>query len=303
MKYAVMGAGAVGCYYGGMLARAGHAVTLVGRAALVQAVREHGLRLQTLRFDEQVTLNACTSPQGVAGADVLLFCVKSSDTESAGAALLPHLGPHTWVLSLQNGVDNAARLSQVLGRTVTPAVVYVAAGMVAAGHVQHHGRGDLLIGPSPHPQAPWATLLQECTAAGIGLAQSDQVQGELWVKLIINCAYNALSALTRMPYAELVRQPGVWEVMRDVERECLAVAQAEGVQLPQATWPAIEAIAHTMATQFSSTARDLLQGKRTEIEHLNGYVVQRAAAHGLAATANHLLLTLVRALEPQQPPT
>ena len=293
MKFAVMGAGAVGCYYGGMLARAGHEVTLIARPSHVAAIQSHGLRLQTLSFDEQVPVYATTSPEGVAGADVVLFCVKSTDTESAGAAIRPHLAPHALVLSLQNGVDNAPRLAEVIGQPVTPAVVYVAAGMAGPGHVQHHGRGELVI--SPCPQAP--ALVAACGQAGIGVTVSDQVLGDLWLKLVINCAYNALSALTRQPYAQLVQNPGIWEVMRDIERECLAVAAADGVRLPSEPWPAIEAISRTMATQMSSTARDLMQGKPTEIDHLNGYVLRRAAVHGLQVPANRLLHTLVRALE------
>lgn len=293
MKFAVMGAGAVGCYYGGMLARAGHEVTLIARPSHVAAIQAHGLRLQAQTFDEQVPVRATTSPDGVAGADVVLFCVKSTDTEAAGAAIAPHLAPNALVLSLQNGVDNAPRLAEVIGRPVTPAVVYVAAGMAGPGHVQHHGRGELVI--SPCPQAP--TLVAACAQASVGVTVSDQVLGELWFKLVINCAYNALSALTRQPYAVLVQHPGMWDVMRDIERECLAVAAADGVPLPSDTWPAIEAISRTMATQVSSTARDLMQGKHTEIDHLNGYVLRRAAVHGLQVPANRLLHTLVKAQE------
>ena len=146
MKFAVMGAGAVGCYFGGMLARAGHEVTLIARPAHVAAIQTHGLRLQTQTFDEQVPLQATPSPDGVAGADVVLFCVKSTDTETAGAAIAPHLAPNALVLSLQNGVDNAPRLAEVIGRPVTPAVVYVAAGMAGPGHVQHLGASRLHAG-------------------------------------------------------------------------------------------------------------------------------------------------------------
>lgn len=293
MQFAIMGAGAVGCYYGGMLARAGHAVTLVARPAHVDAIRTHGLRLQTTAFDEQVPVRATTTPDGVAGADVVLFCVKSTDTESAGAAMRPHLGPNAAVLSLQNGVDNAPRLAEVLGRPVVPAVVYVAAGMAGPGHVQHHGRGELLVSPYPGAEA----LVAAGDQAQVPIHLSDQVLGELWAKLLLNCAYNPLSAITRLPYAALVACPGMWDVLRDVERECRAVAAADGVQIPGDTWAALERIAQTMPTQISSTARDVMRGKPSEIDHLNGYVLHRAAAHGLAVPANRLLHTLVRALE------
>src|SRR5690606_15233804 len=189
---AIMGAGAVGCYFGAMLARAGHAVTLVGRPAHVDAVRQHGLRLQTAAFDEHIPMAASTGAAGVAGAQIVLFCVKSTDTESAGAQMREHLPPGALVLSLQNGVDNAARLQAVLPQqSVVPAVVYVATEMAGPGHVRHHGRGELVIGPSAGSDAA-AQLL---AAAGVPTQVSDNAIGALWAKLVLNCAYNAVSAI------------------------------------------------------------------------------------------------------------
>ena len=114
LKVAVMGAGAVGCYFGGMLARAGHQVTFIARPQHVEAIRRDGLRMETKTFDEQVRLDAVTDASGARDADLVLFCVKSMDTESAGRELEPFLRPDTLVLCLQNGVDNAERLRAVL---------------------------------------------------------------------------------------------------------------------------------------------------------------------------------------------
>src|SRR5215207_3665507 len=113
LKVAVMGAGAVGCYYGGMLARAGHEVVLIGRPQHVEAIERNGLRMETKAFDERVRLAASTEASAVRGADLVLFCVKSTDTEAAGAQISPHLTPGALVLTLQNGVDNADRLRTV----------------------------------------------------------------------------------------------------------------------------------------------------------------------------------------------
>src|SRR6266566_4101078 len=146
---AVMGAGAVGCYYGGMLARAGHNVTLIGRAQHVEVMRSSGLRMETKAFDANVPVQASAEASGARGAKLVLFSVKSTDTERAGAALAPYVEPGAVVVSLQNGVDNAERLAAVLGRDVVPAVVYVAVEMAGPGHVRHHGRSELLIGRSP----------------------------------------------------------------------------------------------------------------------------------------------------------
>lgn len=305
LKIAVMGAGAVGCYYGAMLARAGHAVVLIGRAQHVQAVQRSGLRLQTAAFDEQVPLAASTEASAVQGADVVLFCVKSPDTETSGAQLLAHLAPGTLLLTLQNGVDNAERLRAVVAAhgaaaaiEVAAAVVYVATEMAGPGHVRHHGRGELVLAPSAKSEL----LAKQLALAGVPATLSNNVRGELWAKLILNCAYNALSAIAQVPYGPMVQVPGVQDVMADVVAECLAVAQADGVQIPggaAAVDAAVRRIAQTMQGQFSSTAQDLARGKPSEIDHLNGYVVQRGQALGVPTPANRVLHTLVKLLEAQ----
>jgi 2-dehydropantoate 2-reductase len=297
MKVAVMGAGAVGCYYGAMLARAGHEVVLIGRPSHVEAIRANGLRLETKTFDEQVKLGASTQADAVRGADLVLFCVKSTDTESAAAEIEPHLLPGALVLTLQNGVDNDERVRSVLPSSeVAAAVVYVATEMAGPGHVKHHGRGELVIAPSRSSEQ----VAQQLAAAGVPTQISGNVRGSLWAKLVLNCAYNALSAITQMPYGEVVKGQGVADVIRDVVAECLAVAKAEGVAIPGDTDAAVRGIAETMPTQYSSTAQDLSRGKPSEIDHLNGYVVRRGEALGVPTPANRVLLVLVKLLEGKQ---
>ena len=293
-KIAVMGAGAVGCYYGGMLARAGHDVTLIGRPNHVDAIQRDGLLLDTQSFKEQVRLQASTEPSAVAGATLVLFCVKSTDTESAAAAIRPHLLPGALVLSLQNGVDNAVRLQAALpAQEVAASVVYVATEMPGPGHVKHNGRGELVIAASPSSAEAAALLI----AAGVPTEISTNVMGALWAKLILNCAYNALSAITQQPYGKLVLGEGVQDVIRDLVNECLAVAQADGITVPGDVWQAVERIAQTMPQQLSSTAQDLARGKRSEIDHLNGYVLRRGEVLGIATPVNRVMHTLVKLLE------
>lgn len=293
MNIAVLGAGAVGCYYGGMLARAGHTVVLIGRPQHVAAVCRDGLFLETQSFQEHVPLQASTDASAIQGAKLVLCCVKSTDSESAATAMAPYLAPDALVLSLQNGVNNADRLQALLRREVVPTVVYVASEMAGPGHVKHHGRGELVIGPSAQSQE----LAQLFAAAGIPVNISDNVTGALWAKLILNCVYNALSAITQLPYARLVQGEGVEAVMRDVVQECLAVAQAKGVNVPSDLWQAVQHIARTMPTQLSSTAQDLARHKRSEIDHLNGHVVRQGEALGIPTPANRVLHAIVKLLE------
>ena len=298
IRVAVLGAGAVGCYYGGMLARAGHAVTLIGRPAHVEAFRARGLRFEGLKFDETVPVQADTEASAVRGARLVLFCVKSTDTEQAAAQIAPFLEADAAVVNLQNGVDNTERIQARVAPPVIPAVVYVATEMAGPGHLKHHGRGDLVIG-SPH--AAWnGSIKAWFEAAGVPVVVSDNVAGELWAKLVVNCAYNALSAITQLPYGRMIEGAGVREVMRDVVEETLAVAKASGVAMAPDLLDRAYRIAPAMPTQYSSTAQDLARGKPTEIEHLNGYVVRRGEALGVPTPVNRLLLALVKLGNPDR---
>ena len=300
MKIAVMGAGAVGCYYGALLARAGHEVTLIARPAHVNAIAQAGgLWLQTDAGDECVALHASTEASAVRGAQWVLFCVKSTDTESAGHAIAAHLDAGAVVLSLQNGVDNAERLQTIVGREVLPSVVYVASAMTAPGRVRHLGRGELVLAPS----AASAAIASAFRSAGISTEISDNVAGALWAKLVLNCVYNPLSAITRLPYGAIAGCAGldVAQVMTDIVRECQALAQASGVVLPADILATTLALAHSMPQQHSSTAQDLARGKRSEIDHLNGFIVRQGEALGVATPVNRLLHTLVRLLEQHLP--
>lgn len=293
MRIAVMGAGAVGCYYGGMLSRAGHQVTLIGRKQHVDAIRQHGLLMDTADFRAHVPVGASTEVGDIEGASLVLCCFKSNDSETTAATMAPFLGNDTIVLSLQNGVDNAGRLHARLLRTVYPAVVYVAVEMVGPGHLKHHGRGELVVGPS----AMSAQMSEDFVSAGIPVHVSDNVIGELWAKLILNCAYNAISAIAKLPYGLLFKNEDAKDLMRLVVQECLAVAQRESITLPRDSWQGVERIAATMPGQFSSTAQDLMRGRRSEIDHLNGYIVRRGKSLAIDTPANQALYCIVKLLE------
>jgi 2-dehydropantoate 2-reductase len=293
MKIAVMGAGAVGSYIGAMLARAGHDVTLIARPQHVDAIRQHGLVLESRNFHGSIPVQATDAPSGVAGADIVLFSVKSTDTESAGQSIAPFLAREATVLCLQNGVDNAERLQASIGRAAIPAAVYVAVEMAGPGHVRHKGRGDLIIGAS----ADSAEIARQFSDAGIPTTVSNNVIGELWIKLITNCAYNALSAVAELPYGPLLKVEGVTGIMESAIAECLAVARALDISIPVNISETVLALAGTMPQQYSSTAQDLGRGKPTEIDYLNGYVVRKGAALGIPTPTNQALQVMVKLRE------
>ena len=297
-RIAVMGAGAVGCFFGGMLARAGADVTLIARGAHLEALKRDGLFIDSIHFQERVPVRASGEPSAVRGAELVLFCVKTLDTESAARTIAPHLSPGAVVLSLQNGVDNAEKIRAAAGREVLPAVVYVAASLPEPGRMRHAGRGDLVMGDTPRKSA--AAIAADFERAGVPCRLTDNIQGELWQKLVLNCASNAVTALAPGGYAAAARNPFTRQMMTQVVEETYNVARAAGVRMPvgaQELTANLLKIFESYGDAVSSTAQDLQRGKRTEIDALNGYVARRGAELGVPAPVNQTLHALVKLVE------
>ena len=293
--FAVMGAGAVGGFFGAKLAKAGAPVTFIGRPAFVAAVAHDGLLFESEGRTEAVAVAATAEPSGVAGARYVLVCVKSGDTGAAAQAIAPHLAADAVVLSLQNGVGNAERIRAQASCPVIPALVYAAAQMPKPGHVRHTGGGRLVIGGADR------ALLDEIVTlfarADVPVTVSPDIDAELWTKLLTNCAYNAVSALAMADYATMTAMPEVRGVMCAAAEETLRVAQAKGVRVDPAVLDRLFDIAQAMPAQISSTAQDIAKGKPTEINDLNGAVVREGEALGIATPVNRTLAALVKLRE------
>lgn len=303
-RIAVMGAGAVGCYFGGMLARAGLPVILIARQAHRDAIDREGLIIDSVRFaqPERVRVETADGAEGVRGAGVILFCVKTVDTETAAREISPYLARDAVVVSMQNGVDNVDRIRTSSGIDALGAAVYVAAEMTGPGMVKHSGRGDVIIGRFPGSRVEIDGVESSFSRAGIGCRRADDIRAPLWAKMFMNCAYNAISALGRARYGKLAARDDIREIMRLSVLEAGAVARAEGAPLPEedfvgAAWK----LADSMSNALSSTAQDIARGKKTEIDSLNGYVARRGAALGIATPVNQTLCALVKLLEETQP--
>ncbi|MBU3585439.1 ketopantoate reductase family protein [Polynucleobacter sp. AM-26B4] len=298
---AVIGAGAVGSYFGGLLARAGYDVTLIARQDHVKAIQENGLYMECQSFQERVSVKASTEYQAIKNADLILFCVKSPDTESVAKEIKPYLSEDSIILSLQNGVDNAGRIRAVLLNPVYPAVVYVATGMAGPGHVKHFGRGELVIGDLEGNEAclDQLNMLQEYLKKGnIPCGISKNIKHDMWLKFLVNCSYNAISGIGQIEYGQMVQSTHINTLIEQITKEFLAVAGKEGlnITLEQAIL-ANEQIAKTMTKQKSSTAQDLMKFKKTEIDFLNGYIVRRGLVHQIPTPANQSVYALVKMLE------
>jgi 2-dehydropantoate 2-reductase len=304
-RVVVMGAGAVGSYFGGMLARAGVPVTMIARGAYVEAVRHNKLFLDTVTFQERVAVDASTDQSAVRDTHVVLFCVKGQDNEEAARAIAPHLAADAIVVSLQNGVDNVERIRAASGIDALPAVVYVAAAMPEPGHVKHSGRGDLVVGEfagrsaGAEIQPPRTEQIAALFAsANVPCRISADILGDMWLKFFTNCGANAVSAIAQATYGEIAQYGASRDLVGKVVEECVAVARAAGVRTPgpgfTEKWLANLG---KLSDAFSSTAQDLARGKRTEIESLNGYIVRRGAELGVPTPNNFALYALVKLLE------
>ena len=302
---AVVGAGAVGSFFGAMLARAGHRVTLIGRPAHVKAIESHGLQLDLAHADgvQIVRLHASTDFAALRTADLVLFCVKSTDTVAVAHSMAAHVAPDAIIMSLQNGVENVALIASALANPVIPTVVYVATEITAPGCVKHHGRGELLIGSMQgfrlgNAPGVFSRIADLFASAQVPVRISQNVMADLWSKLLINCVFNAISGLTQTSYGQLAGVNGIQTTQSALVREVLAVALADGIALDEAT--AMQAVAHisnTMAGQKSSTAQDMARHKISEIDHLNGFVLRRGQALGVPTPVNQAMVALVKLVE------
>ncbi len=298
-RIAVVGAGAVGGYFGGMLARAGAPVVMIGRPAFVEAVKKNGLLLDTLHFKDTVRVEAAKELHAAQGAEIVLFCVKTIDTQTTAHALALLLTANAIVVSMQNGVDNAEQILAASGLSALGAVVYVAASVPAPGRVKHVGRGDLVVGPRNARTERVAALFER---AGVPCRISENIEVELWTKLIWNCALNAVSALGRAKYGQIAASDDAQKVVETLVYEVLAVARAAhvqpaGLEDPKAALAGAFKIATQMSEALSSTGQDMMRGKRTEIDSLNGYIARRGTELGVPTPVNHALYTLVKLAE------
>lgn len=296
-RIAVMGTGAVGGYFGGMLARAGLDVTFIARPATAQVITSQGLFIDSPNFKEAIRAAASSDLAAARSAELVLFCVKTLDTDSTAKALSPHLSPGAIVLSLQNGVDNAERI-RAAGLKVFPAVVYVAASVPKPGHIKHAERGDLTIGGESKDRPTLERISATFAKAGVPCKVSEDIQVDLWNKFVFNCALNAISAIARTSYGAVGEDSWGREAMLAAARETIAVARASGIMLAEnEIYEKLVFFAKKMGPVTSSTEQDVSRGKHTEVDSLNGYIVRRGAELGVPTPVNHTLTALLKLIE------
>ncbi len=288
MKIAVIGAGGIGGYYGALLQQRGHEVVFLARGAHLAALRDHGLRLESVLLSEPVTLrvHATDRPQDAGPVDLALFSVKSYDTLAAAALLPPLLSDRTVVLTLQNGVDNVDHLSERVGREhVMGGACYIFTSITSPGVVRHTGGsrrvvfGELDGGATPRARA----IEQALSETGVPVELSPRVLVAMWEKYLFITAQGGMTALTRLPVGAIRQTPQTMEMYLDVASEAAGVGRAHGVPIPEGERERVKQAAESLdPTSYSSLYNDLVRGRRMELDALPGTTVRLGLRYGIA---------------------
>ena len=299
MRIAVIGAGGVGGGFGAALAKAGGDVTFVARGAHLAAMRENGLRVEGDRGETLIRpVQATDDPASIGPVDIVLFCVKLWDVESAGERIKPLIGPGTGVIPLQNGIDSGDRLVPILGADhVMGGTVGISATIARPGVIKQTGTfmsmafGERDGRPSPRGEA----LRDLAKAAGISTLLSDNIAVPIWEKFILLTAMSGCTAVTRLPVGKLRDDPDVYALFESVMRETEAVGRAEGVKLPADVVEKRSAMIRSQPPGvMASMAVDLIRGNRIEVPWLAGKVVELGRKHGIPTPSNAAIFAALK---------
>ncbi len=279
MRILIVGSGGVGGYYGAMLARAGEDVAFVARGANLAALRQDGLRVQSVDGEFVVRpVRATEDPAPLGPMDLVLFCVKAYDTEAAARLVRSNVGPGTAVISLQNGVEKEGQLQRALGeQAVMGGVTYIFSTLAAPGRIVQRGGarkaifGEMRGGESERGRAIEAAMRR----AGIAAEFALNVRTVIWDKFMTICGTSGTTCLTRLPLDEILACPASRELLEGLAREVLALAKAQGVGLTEDVLAARIAYLDKVETGArTSMYHDLVAGRRLEVEFIHGTAVR-----------------------------
>jgi 2-dehydropantoate 2-reductase len=300
MRFAMMAAGAVGGYFGGRLAAAGHDVTFLARGAHLTAIRKNGLRIESTHGNLHLKqVQATDDPSAVAPVDVVLFAVKLWDLEKAAESLRPLLGPDTRVITVQNGIDARERLEPILGRgRVVSGLAQIATVIGSPGVIVHTSKFALIRcgHPDGHADPTLAAFVEAAQAAKLDVALAADIEVELWIKFVFLSSLAAMTAATRLPIGPILADPDTRECLHNLLREVVAVGRAQGVALPPDH--ADKALAFADATlprdMKASMAHDLERGNRLELDWLTGKVVELGRKRGVPTPTSEAIYAVLK---------
>lgn len=298
MRLVIVGAGGTGGYFGAKLARAGEDVTFLARGAHAKAMRENGIRIRSAVEGEwQIPVRVVQTLAGQPPADLVLFCVKSFDTESAAEAIKPVIGPNTGVLSIQNGVDNELTIGRILRPGhVMGGVAYVFSNIEAPGVIAHHQFGRIVFGEMDGTISGRASAFADaCRRATIPAELVTDIRKALWRKYLSIAPIAGATALTRLPVKFIREIPETHRLWQMQVEELLALAGREEVGLePDMLERCTNFLESLAPTNFSSLYQDLVQGKRLELDAMHGYAVMLGVRHAIPTPAMFLVYAALK---------
>lgn len=295
MEILIFGAGAIGSFFGGRLARR-HDVSLVGRAEHVEAIRSRGLRISGKTAMIAKPKAATAVPRG-SNPDIVFVTTKSYDTASAMRAL-DRFASRALFVTLQNGLGNAEMIARTARRVVAGTTVH-GVMFLGPGEIRHSGIGDTVVGAWTGVEAAELVRLRDILSdAGIVARLTSDVRTELWSKLVVNASVNPIAALAGVPNGRLVRDKALLALAEAVGREAASVAKAEDADVDaEELWQRTVLVAKRTASNRSSMLQDLDRGRRTEIDAITGSIVRAATKRRIPVPLNRALFALVHARE------
>jgi 2-dehydropantoate 2-reductase len=308
MKIGIVGAGAMGGLFAGMLTRAGQDVWLIdNHKQRAEKINREGLIIEASKAlesrepkQETIKIKATTEPQEAGSCDLVIIFVKAYDTEKATRNSLPLTGSKTVWLTLQNGLGNIDKMGKIVGKDrVIAGITYQGATVLEAGRIRHAGCGNTVIGEIDGKESERIKSISDIfNQAGIETEVSDNMQGVLWGKLLINAVINPLTAITRVKNGQLLESPLLKDTMRLMVQEATRVPLKKGIRLPyQKVFEKVEESCYASRDNISSMLQDILRKKRTEVDFINGAIVSEAEKIGIPTPLNKALWNLVRFLE------
>jgi len=300
LRVAVLGAGAIGSLFGGMLARTGVKVILIGRKEHVEMIRKRGLKIIEESGEAfTVRVEATTNPLEAGKADTVFLTVKAYDTRRAAMDARPLLKEDSLVVCMQNGLDTEKEAADVLGKeNVFRGVTSEGAQLVEPGVVRHAGRGESLVG------SPFGISLQRAKSvaeilreAGFNANVTDNIEREVWGKALVNAGINPIGAITGLRNGEILEHPPLLEVMKKLIAEGKKVAKKHNITLTEDPFTKAVKIAEMTATNKNSMLQDIEKGKKTEIDYINGAIVAYGKRYNVKTPVNFTVTAIIKTLE------
>lgn len=301
MKTAIVGPGAMGSLFAYFLMSSSEEIWLIDyRPERAEKIKKDGIRIEGISGEHHFKPRVTTDPKEAGEAELIIICVKAYDTEVAIKRIAPLIGETTTVLTLQNGKGNLEIIAEVVGEAqVIGGTTAQGATAIGEGHIRHAGLGETIIGsPAETASERLEVIAALFNRSGIETSTTDDLEGLIWSKLLINVGINALTALTRLKNGQLLEYPGTRKLMAEAVGEGVKVVEAKGIHLsyPDAV-DKVESVARATAANVSSMLQDVLKKKRTEVDYINGAIVSEGQKLRLNTPVNQSLTFLVKTLE------